>query len=249
MMDTIIEVKNLAKRYFFTSPMVLKNVSLDVVGGEFLCFVGPSGCGKSTLIRLIAGLEKPTAGKVFYKKTIVKKVNPEISMVFQSFALLPWLTVKENVEFGAKMSGGIDWAEEHWVRGSLFTVGLNKVFDMYPRELSGGMRQRVGIARALVMDPKVLILDEPFSQLDLITANELRSEILDIWQSRSLTVIMVSHSIEEAVQLADRIVVMDAGEIKKIVPVNLRRPRHKGSQEFLEAVGEIEGIMGLKNGD
>lgn len=245
-METIIEIKNLTKKYFFTNPMVLKNVSLDVVEGEFLCFVGPSGCGKSTLVRLVSGLEKPTSGRVYYKKKIVKGVNPEISMVFQSFALLPWLTVKENVEFGAKMSGGIDWAERHWVRGSLFTVGLNKVFDMYPRELSGGMRQRVGIARALVMDPKILILDEPFSQLDLITAGELRSEVLDIWHSRNLTVIMVSHLIEEAVQLADRIVIMNAGEIKKIVPINLRRPRHKESKEFLETVGKIEELMGLK---
>jgi len=248
-MDTIVEVKNLTKKYFFTSPTVLKNVSLDVVEGEFLCFVGPSGCGKSTLIRLISGLEKPTSGQVYYKKKIVKGINPEISMVFQSFALLPWLTIKENVEFGAKMSGGIDWAEQHWVRGSLFTVGLNKVSDMYPRELSGGMRQRVGIARALVRDPKVLILDEPFSQLDLITAGELRSEALEIWQSRNLTVIMVSHLIEEAVQLADRIVIMDGGEIKKIVSMNLRRPRHKGGKEFLEVVGEIEKIMGLKDED
>lgn len=227
----------------------MKDVSLDIGEDEFLCFVGPSGCGKSTLIRLIAGLERPTSGKVYYKKKIVKGVNPEISMVFQNFALMPWLTIKENVEFGAKMSGGIDWAEEHWVRGSLITVGLDKAFDMYPRDLSGGMRQRVGIARALVMDPKVLILDEPFSQLDLVTASELRSEVLDIWQDRSLTVIMVSHLIEEAVQLADRIVIMDSGEIKKIIPISLSRPRHRGGKEFLEVVGEIEKIMGLKDED
>jgi NitT/TauT family transport system ATP-binding protein len=130
----------------------------------------------------------------------------------------------------------------------LATVGLDKVYDMYPRELSGGMRQRVGIARALVMDPKILVLDEPFSQLDLITASELRSEVLDIWQDRNLTIIMVSHLIEEAVELADRIVIMDEGEIKKIVPIDLSRPRRKTSKEFLETVGEIEAAMGLKNG-
>jgi len=246
-MGNIIEIKNLTKKFFLKSPVVLRDVSLDIVKEEFICFVGPSGCGKSTLIRLVAGLEKPTRGNVLYKGKIVKGVNPEISMVFQSFALLPWLAVKQNVEFGAKMSGGIDWAEKHWVQGYINMVGLDKVMDMYPRDLSGGMRQRVGIARALVMDPKVLILDEPFSQLDLITATELRSDILNLWQGSGRTVIMISHLIEEAIELADRVVVMNMGEIKEIVPIDLPRPRHKDSKEFLQVVGRIEVIMGLKN--
>lgn len=245
-MPYIIEIKNLTKKFFLKSPVVLRDISLDIVKEEFICFVGPSGCGKSTLIRLIAGLEKPTKGYVLYKKKIVKGVNPEISMVFQSFALLPWLAVKQNVEFGAKMSGGIDWAEKHWVQGYINMVGLDKVMDIYPRDLSGGMRQRVGIARALVTDPKVLILDEPFSQLDLITASELRKDVLDIWD-KGRTIVMISHLIEEAIELADRVVVMNMGEIKEIVSIDLPRPRHKESREFLEVVERIEGIMGLKN--
>lgn len=246
-MENIIEVKNVSKKFFLKGISVLKDVNLDIFENEFICFVGPSGCGKSTLVRLIAGLEKPTRGVILYKGKEVKGVNSEISMVFQSFALLPWLTVKENVEFGAKMSGGIDWAEQHWVQGYITMVGLDQVMNMYPRDLSGGMKQRVGIARALVTDPQVLILDEPFSQLDLITASELRKDVLNIWEDLGRTIIMISHLIEEAVELADRVVVFGMGRIEEIVSINLSRPRNKESKEFLEVVDKIERLMGLKN--
>lgn len=241
----IIEIKNVSKRFFGEKEFSLKNFNLNVKEGEFLCIVGPSGCGKSTLARLIAGLDNPSKGQILYKGKKGKGVNPEISMVFQSFALFPWLTVRENVSFGARMSSGIDLAEEHWIKEYLKMVGLDKEYNSYPRDLSGGMRQRVGIARALVINPQVLILDEPFSQLDIITASELRKEILDIWQRQKLTIIMISHLIEEATELADRIVVMDIGIIKEIVENNLSRPREKEKKEFIKEEAIIEKDLGL----
>lgn len=245
-MSNIIEIKNISKRFSRKDSFVLREISLDVNEGEFLCLVGPSGCGKSTLAKLITGLEKPTQGHILYKGKIVGGINPEMAMVFQSFALLPWLTVKENVEFGAKMSGGIDWAEKHWVSEYINMVNLDKVMEMYPRDLSGGMRQRVGIVRALITDPQVLILDEPFSQLDIITATELRKDVLNIWQNLGKTVVMISHLIEEAVELADRVVVFNMAKIEDIIPVDLPRPRNNESHEFLAIIHRIEKLMGLK---
>jgi len=246
-METIIECKNITKKFFRRGPLVLKDVSLKITKGEFFCLVGPSGCGKSTLARIISGLNKPSAGQILYKGKIQKEINPEISMVFQTFALLPWLTVKENVEFGLKMQNKLHWLQKHQVQGYLSMVGLSNVYNQYPRDLSGGMKQRVGIARALVVDPEVLILDEPFSELDVITATELRFDLLKIWRETNKTIIMISHLVEEAVELADRIAVMGMGEIKSIVPINLARPRQTESQEFILLVEQIKEILGLRH--
>lgn len=246
-METIIECRNITKKFFRRGSLALKDISLEITKGEFFCLVGPSGCGKSTLARIISGLSKPSAGQVLYKGKIQRKINPEISMVFQTFALLPWLTVKENVEFGLKMQDKLHWLEKHQVQGYLSMVGLSNVYNQYPRDLSGGMKQRVGIARALVVDPEVLILDEPFSELDIITATELRSDLLKIWQETNKTIIMISHLVEEAVELADRVVVMGMAEIKSIVPIDLSRPRQSESQEFILLVKQIKEILGLKH--
>lgn len=246
-METIIECRNISKRYLGQKFPALKRVSLDIKKGEFLSLVGPSGCGKSTLVRIMTGLNKPSSGQVLYKGEVQKGINSEISMVFQTFALLPWLTVKENVEFGLKMQGKLHWLEKHQVQGYLSMVGLSDVFNQYPRELSGGMKQRVGIARALVVDPEVLILDEPFSELDVITATELRSDLLKIWQETGKTIIMISHLVEEAVEMADRVAIMSMGEIKKIFPIDLPRPRQLEGQEFISLVGQIKEILGLRH--
>lgn len=245
-METIIELKDITKRFIRQRTFCLKGVSLRVLKHEFLCIVGPSGCGKTVLARIMAGLEKPTSGQVIYKEQVLKGVTPAISMVFQTPALLPWLTVKENIEFGLNMRGGPNWMEKHKIEGYMAMVRLTEHFDRYPRELSGGMRQRAAIARALAENPDVLILDEPFSQIDLVAAEELRSDILNIWEY-GRTIIMIPHNLEDAVELADRIAVMGDGIIQEMVFVDLPRPRRRDSVEFMEKVKKINEILTKNN--
>lgn len=204
---------------------VVKDFSLEINKGEFFCLVGPSGCGKSTILKMIAGVEIPDSG------VMVKPNN--ISMVFQSGALFPWLNVLENAAFGLKMQGQKTSQEAHKY---LEMVGLEHLAKKYPRELSGGQRQRVGIARALAVEPEILLLDEPFSALDALTTEELHADLLKIWQETGKTIVMVSHALEEAAFLADRIGVMEMGKLKKVVEVDLQRPRNNLSPEFLKLV-------------
>lgn len=219
MIDKVI-LENISKSYQTTPhKWAVKDISLTVTEGEFFCLVGSSGCGKSTLLKMIAGIEKPTSGSV--------NKPSNISMVFQSGALLPWLTVEDNIAFGLKMLG-----EKTNISDYIKMVGLEGFNKKYPRELSGGQKQRVGIARALAVKPEVLLLDEPFSALDPLTTAELHQDLIKIWSDTKITIIMVSHLLEEAILLADRIGVMKDGEIKGILEITLPRPRKTKSESF-----------------
>ncbi len=204
--------------------------------GEFFCLVGPSGCGKSTILKLIGNIETPTSGNI--------EKPEEVSMVFQSGALLPWMSVEENVSLVNKVKGLSSLKVEEQTAKYLRMVDLETFRFRYPRELSGGQRQRVGIARALAVEPKVLLLDEPFSALDPVTTDELHKYLLKVWQETKKTIVMVSHLVEEAVLLSDRIAVMEQGKIKEIVDVNLKRPRNDESKEFLQVLDKVKNSLG-----
>lgn len=233
-MNSAISLKNISKIFHEddnTDLITLKNISFEIGEGEFFVIVGPSGSGKSTLLRIMSGLEKEYSGEM---KLAERYSRVDFGFVFQQFALLPWLSVYQNIEFGL-LSKVSDCSErKQVVDRELKEFGLEKFAFSYPRELSGGMKQRVGIARALAIDPKIIFMDEPFSELDSFTAEELRKELLRIWLQRKITVIMVTHLIDEALELADRIAVLTPlpGRIEKIIDVNLPRPRNKRSQEF-----------------
>jgi NitT/TauT family transport system ATP-binding protein len=235
----LLELKNISKNFAHAKGtlQVLEGVTFDVEEGEFVAIVGPSGCGKSTLLRIINGIVPMTSGQVLYRGRQVDGINLECALVFQSFALLPWLSVKANVELGLEAQGLPRPEREKRAGIYIDKVGLDGFEEAYPRELSGGMKQRVGFARALAVEPKVLLMDEPFSALDALTAITLREELLDIWQSPDMPVkniVHVTHIIEEAIELADRIIVMAAGpgRIVKDLKVELPRPRDRRTEAF-----------------
>ncbi len=246
----ILQVDRVSRSYFENGKefQVLKDISFDLHERDFVCIVGPSGCGKSTLLREIVGLDKPTSGQILFQGHPVKPEDPKMSMVFQSFALFPWLTITQNVELGLEAHGVAP--EERKVKAKKYidAVGLAGFENAFPRELSGGMKQRVGLARALAMDPILLCMDEPFSALDALTAQNLRDEILQLWTNPELppsAVLMVTHSIDEAVYLADRIVALSArpGKIVKIETIDLPRPRNRKEPEFYGWVDEIYSLI------
>ncbi len=217
---------------------ILNDISFDVDTGEFVCIVGSSGGGKSTLLRILAGLQKQSEGKIL-------NMPEQLGFVFQNFALFPWLNVEDNVSYGLRMQGLSKSQIQKRVREEINRIGLEGFEKSHPKELSGGMKQRVGIARALAVHPKVLLLDEPFSALDEITAKGLRHDLLKIHEQTKTTVIMVTHLVEEAVELADRIIVMSPrpGRVRKIFPNNISRPRNVRSKEFFRLVDEIESLL------
>lgn len=217
---------------------VLSDISFEVLPGEFLMLLGPSGSGKSTLLRLMAGLIEPSSGH------IVKKPL-QLGFIFQNFALFPWLNVEDNVAFGLRMKGLGKKKRASLARKQIEEMGLGGFEKAFPRELSGGMKQRVGIARALAIEPDVIFLDEPFSALDSFTAARLRQDLLDIWQEKKLTIIMVTHSIEEAVLLADRIAVLSVGPatIEAVVNNPLPRPRNTRSAKFYQLSDHIQKLV------
>jgi NitT/TauT family transport system ATP-binding protein len=247
---TLLEVRSVNQMYGsgerrFTA---VQNINLSMREGEFVALVGPSGCGKSTLLRIITGLNKPTSGVVLYRDNVLAGVNPYATIVFQTFALFPWLTVQQNVELALKVRGVS--AEERTKRAIalLDKVGLDGFENAYPRELSGGMRQKVGFARAMAVEPELLCLDEPFSALDVLSAESLRGELLELWTAGDIptkAILMVTHNIEEAISLADRIVVMgkDPGHVVADLTVDLPHPRHRKSAEFLAKVDLVYGTL------
>jgi NitT/TauT family transport system ATP-binding protein len=227
---------------------VLENVSMSLKSGEIVALLGRSGSGKSTLLRLISGLTRPTAGTVTISGHPVTGPAEEVAMVFQSFALFPWLNVLDNVEIGPRANGvPLDETRQRALK-AIDTIGLDGFESAYPKELSGGMRQRVGFARALVMQPKILLMDEPFSALDVLTAETLRTDLLDLWQEGRIptkSILMVTHNIEEAVLMSDRILVLasNPGRIASEIPVTIPHPRDRLDPEFRALVDRVYALM------
>lgn len=234
-MTKIIEFKDVSRIYKAAKVTAITDVNFEVNDGEFFGLIGPSGCGKSTILRLIGGIEEQSSGTIEKPK--------EVSMVFQSGALLPWMTVEENVSLVNRVKGLPAREIEQQTTKYLQMVDLEAFRFRYPRELSGGQRQRVGIARALAVEPKVLLLDEPFSALDPFTTDEMHEYLLKIWHETGKTIVMVSHSIEEAIFLSDHIAIMKQGSIKEIVEVDLKRPRNPESKEFLKHLDRVKLIL------
>ena len=227
---------------------ILDNISLELRSGEIVALLGPSGSGKSTLMRMIAGLISPTQGKILYHNRPLVGLNPGVAIVFQSFALYPWLTVLENVELGLKAKGEAPEPRRQKALKMIDIIGLDGFENAYPKELSGGMRQRVGFARALAVEPELLCMDEPFSALDVLTAENLRFELLDLWLDRRIptqSILIVTHGIEEAVILADRIIVLgrNPGRIRANLPVSLSHYRDRKSSEFQTLVDQVYKIL------
>lgn len=242
-MNKKMEIKNISKTFFGDSGYftAIEDVSFDVYDGEFLVILGPGHCGKTVLLNIIAGLEEKTSGEVLYDGKPVSGVNPEISMVFQKLALMPFKTVIENVELGLKFRG-MPKAQRHEIaKKYIDLVGLTGFEKSYPDQLSGGMKQRVGIARAYANDPKVLIMDEPFGQLDAQTRYAMQDELLRTWEKDKRTVIFVTNNIEEACYLGDRILLLSdcPARVKELYPVALAKPRDMISREFLRLRTEI----------
>jgi len=249
--DAIIRAEKIEKYYAQPSQnriQVISATDLSVVPGEILALLGPSGSGKSTMLRMLTGLSKPTAGQVYWHGKPISEAEINVSIVFQSFALFPWLTVLENVE-APLQARGVPPAERHERSMKVLDmVGLDGFEAAYPKELSGGMRQRVGFARALVVEPEVLFMDEPFSALDVLTAENLRSELLELWTKKTMptkAVFIVTHNIEEAVLLADRIIVLgrNPGRIRTDFPVRLPQPRERKSEGFTQLVDYIYKVL------
>jgi NitT/TauT family transport system ATP-binding protein len=246
----LLELKQVSKSYPHAkgSLRVLNEMSFSVERGEFVAIVGPSGCGKSTLLRIVNGIVPATSGQVLYNGQQVDGINPECAMVFQSFALLPWLSVKANIELGLEARRIAPAERERLATHYIDKVGLDGFEEAYPRELSGGMRQRVGLARALAVEPAVLLMDEPFSALDALTAIGLREELLDLWQAADSpvkTIIMVTHIIEEAVELADRILVLSTGPGRLVgdIKVELQRPRDRRGESFNNLTDKVFSLI------
>ena len=228
----------------------LKDVNLTVEPGEFICFLGPSGCGKTTLLNIIAGFLEPTSGHVSIDDRKIKGPGPDRGVVFQQYAVFPWLTVRQNVEFGLKLSNNRmsdrDFREtaDHFID----LVGLTQFQDSYPKELSGGMKQRVAIARSYVVNPEVLLMDEPFGALDAQTRQFMQESLLNILEKEKKTVIFITHGVDEATFLSSRVVVMAAqpGRIRQIIPVDLPYPRDadtKNTPEFIKLRAQIDKVV------
>ncbi|MFW1735441.1 ABC transporter ATP-binding protein [Acinetobacter sp. ULE_I001] len=225
----ILEAKQLSQvfKHGKNERTVLNQLDLKIHKREFICVIGPSGCGKSTLSRVIAGLDPYHSGEILVDGQRITGPSPERGMVFQGYTLFPWKTVKENVMFGPRMKGASQMTAEAHAREWINIIGLDKYENQYPHQLSGGMKQRVAIARALVNEPKILLMDEPFGALDPHTRQKMQKHLMDLWQNIDITIIFVTHDMDEAILLADRIIALKAnpGEIKEIIEVDLPRPR------------------------
>jgi NitT/TauT family transport system ATP-binding protein len=234
----IVEIKAVSKTYDLQGQTIhaLKDADLTIRKGEFVCLIGASGCGKSTLLRLIAGFETPSSGEAMMWGKPIDGPDPTRGMVFQDYALFPWLNVRDNIGFGPRSRGRPRAEIRETTDRFIEMVGLNRFADAYPHQLSGGMRQRVAIARVLANDAEIVLMDEPFGALDALTRERLQEELLEIWQRTGLTVVFVTHAIEEAIYLADRVVVMTPGpgRIESDNRLTIPRPRDIASPEFNE---------------
>ena len=228
--------------------IILEDINLNVNKGEFLCIVGPSGCGKTTLLRMIAGLDFPSKGRILEGESEISGPSRDRGYVFQQYSLFPWLNVLENVTFGLEIKGMEEAERQKKAREYLEMVGLSEYETSYPKELSGGMKQRVAIARSLVNDPKVLLMDEPFSALDVQTRHKLQEELVRIWNEEQKTIIFVTHNVDEAVFLADRVIVLgrNPGKIIKSFEIKLKRIRDRNSRSYIEIKQEITSYLDLE---
>ncbi|MBI1289912.1 ATP-binding cassette domain-containing protein [bacterium] len=219
----------------------LSPTTFNIQSGEFFSIIGPSGCGKSTLLNLLAGLDEPSAGKVLVDGVEVKEPGPDRAVVFQEHGLMPWMTVRHNVEYGLKLAGMAPKDRQEKAMQYLRMVHLSKFAESYPHQLSGGMRQRVSIARALALEPRILLMDEPFSALDAQTRDVLQDELQRIWEETRTTILFVTHHLSEAVYLSDRVMIMTAppGSIKRIVRVPFAHPRQKTSNELSAFINDL----------
>ena len=227
------------------SVTALEDIDLSIATGEFVCLLGPSGCGKTTLLNLIAGFLHPTSGSVLVDGVSVDGPGPERGVVFQEYGIFPWFTVAQNIAFGPRMRGASKKEQAEIVRHFVDLVHLKGFEDHYPGELSGGMKQRVSIARTLANGPDILLMDEPFGALDAMTRETMQEELLQIWQLDKRTCIFVTHSIAEAVYLADRIVILGAhpGRVKDIVEVKLERLRDRSSTEYFDLYRHVDATL------
>jgi ABC-type nitrate/sulfonate/bicarbonate transport system, ATPase component len=247
---TLIQLKNISKSFKqndYQKLVVLDKVNLELYEGEIVALLGRSGCGKSTLLRITSGLSRPSSGEVFYHEQLVTTPATGLAMVFQNFAIMPWLTVLENVELGLEARGIAKEIRRSRALKTIDIVGLDGFESAYPKELSGGMKQRVGLARALVIDPEVLLMDEAFSALDVLTADNLRSDLLDLWHSKQTNlknILLVTHNINEAAALADRIIVLGTDKnIKSELLVDIPHPRNEENPKFRLLVDNIYSLM------
>ncbi len=242
----IIEIEHLSKEFELNGTTIhaLRDVNLSIAKGEFVCLIGASGCGKSTLLRIMAGFETASGGAAKMWSKPITEPGPDRGMVFQDYALFPWLTVRDNIAFGPTERSRPKNEVRDKVESFIDLVGLRKFAEAYPHQLSGGMKQRVAIARVLANDAEVVLMDEPFGALDAMTRERLQEELLEIWQRTGLTVVFVTHSIEEAIYLSDRVVVMTPapGKIESDNPITLVRPRDVSAPDF----NEIRRLLGGK---
>ena len=248
--EVVLELKGLGKVFSGAQgeTEALRGIDFSVRRREFVCVIGPSGCGKSTLIRILAGLEKASSGQVLLDGAPIQGPGRDRGMVFQSYSLFPWLTVKGNVMFGPQAAGSSRTIAEGHAREWLELVGLTKFADAYPHQLSGGMRQRVAIARALANEPRILLMDEPFGALDAQTRSRMQAHLLDIWRNIDVTVLFITHDLDEAIYLADRILVLKPhpGEVQEVIEVPVPRPRTPGqfaSVEFQATKARLEQLI------
>ena len=248
----LFEVKDIWEDFLYPHGQilhVLEKIDFGVKPDEVIAIIGPSGCGKSTLLRIIAGLIPPTKGKIFHHGKQLDGLMPEISIVFQNFALYPWMTVQENIEMALKAIHASTEEMEKKTKEAISLIGLGGFEEAYPREISGGMKQRVGIARALVRSPEILFMDEPFSNLDAFTAESLRSEVINLWSDKKIglkSILLISHDIYEVAYMADRIIVlgMNPATVHAVIENKMARPRDYRSPEFLQLVEQLHDTYG-----
>src|SRR5664279_3497873 len=248
--DVILDVRGLNKNFVSAqrSTVALNDINFTTHRREFLCVVGPSGCGKSTLVRILAGLEEKTSGEVLLQGKPVSGPGSDRGMVFQGYTLFPWLTVKKNVMFGLEVNGQSRYEAEQQALQWLQLIGLEKFAESYPHQLSGGMKQRVAIVRALANQPRILLMDEPFGALDAQTRCRMQAHLLEIWRKIDITIVFITHDLDEAIFLADRILVLSAhpGEVQELIEVPVPHPRSTAqfiSPEFLATKARLEELI------